>query len=142
MSRLVVPDCSVSAAWCLPDENSMHARRILADIHAGTTALLVPALWWYEVLNVLKVAVKRNRLSRQQASEAARFLANIPLDVVTLGGSGESSVLNQAIDDDLTAYDASYLHLAVSSGAELVTLDKDLLALQRKYASIKSPQEY
>ena len=53
MARLVV-DCSVSAGWYLPDEFSDMGQNLLRRIMEGRDSLILPELWWYENLNVLR----------------------------------------------------------------------------------------
>ena len=55
---------------------------------------------------------------------------------------GESGILTLTLAENLSAYDAAYLHLALSTGAELFTSDSDLLSLRKKYPFIKSPADY
>jgi predicted nucleic acid-binding protein len=44
--------------------------------------------------------------------------------------------------ENLSAYDTTYLHLALSTGAELFSADSDLLGLRKKYPFIKPPTDY
>jgi predicted nucleic acid-binding protein len=48
----IVLDSSVALAWVLPDETSSRADRLLAKA-SRESVFWVPALWWYEVANVL-----------------------------------------------------------------------------------------
>ncbi|ALA59616.1 type II toxin-antitoxin system VapC family toxin [Nitrospira moscoviensis] len=49
-----VVDSSFALAWALPDERSSRADRIM-DRLAAEDRFWVPALWWYEVANVLLI---------------------------------------------------------------------------------------
>jgi predicted nucleic acid-binding protein len=138
VSDIVIFDCTVSASWYLPDEGSDFSQKLLADVIARRLSLVVPDLWWYENMNVLKSAVRRKRISEQEAHKALFLLKEIPLDTVEPGKQGQFGVLSLALADNLSAYDATYLHLALSSGAVLYTSDSDLLNLRKKYTCIKA----
>lgn len=142
MSRIIVADCSVGGAWVLPDESSPLARRVLDDIVSRRVLLTVPALWWYELANVLKVSVRRGRLSSQTAEQALFLVRDIPMATIGPADQSQSGILSTAIRENLTAYDATYLHLALSIGAELISEVSDLLRLRRKYTFITSVRQY
>jgi predicted nucleic acid-binding protein len=104
--------------------------------------MIVPSLWWFEIMNVLRSAVLRKRIDEQAARTAVLLLKEIPKEVVEPETQGQFGILSLALADRLSAYDAAYLHLAHSCGAELFTLDTDLLSLKGKYKFIKHPSGY
>ncbi|MDR0847738.1 MAG: type II toxin-antitoxin system VapC family toxin, partial [Propionibacteriaceae bacterium] len=59
MSAVVV-DASVAAAWFLQDEATQFTDSIL--VRASRDGLVVPALWRFELANVLLVCQRRGRL--------------------------------------------------------------------------------
>ncbi len=132
----IVIDCSVSATWVLPDEHSARAERLLARALEGEVRLLVPTLWHYESLNLLRSAVLRKRLAEPEAKKALHLLSEIPMEVVDPDLQGRPAILEAALRHRLSAYDASYLALADSRGVGLVTADSDLIALRKLFAWI------
>jgi predicted nucleic acid-binding protein len=62
--------------------------------------------------------------------------------VISSESQGQPGILNLSTITELSAYDATYLHLALSSGSDLVTSDKDLLALKESHGNIYTPEEY
>jgi predicted nucleic acid-binding protein len=142
MIRAVVLDCSVTSCWFIADEASHRAQQILSDIAGGTTDMLVPSLWWFETMNVLKSAVVRKRIDEQTARKTVLLLKEIPMQVIDPETQGQFGILSLALMEGLSAYDAAYLHLAQSCGAELFSLDKDLLALKVRYRFVKSLAAY
>jgi len=136
MSEALVIDCSVSASWVLPDEHTPVAETLLRRVLEGDCSLIQPDLWWIETLNLLRTAVLRKRLTESGARKALYFLKEIPLETVGVSRESEFLVLDRALCHGLTAYDATYLVLAEMRGAELVTADRDLLALQSDYSFI------
>ncbi|NLV30679.1 MAG: type II toxin-antitoxin system VapC family toxin [Acidobacteria bacterium] len=132
----VVVDCSISASWYLRDEASPRAENVLARIADGTFHALVPSLWWYENVNVIKSAQRRGRLRPRDAATALFLLRELPLETWDPDKQGIAGLLQFTLAHNLSAYDAAYLHLAVSTGATLFTADSDLLALSDRYPCI------
>jgi predicted nucleic acid-binding protein len=86
----------------------------------------VPALWWFEVRNILIVNERRGRLAHADTAAFLRGLSR--LGIVTDRAPEETAVLTLARKHRLTVYDASYLELAQRETLPLATLDKGLLA--------------
>ena len=141
MNEFVI-DCSVSATWVLPDELGARSERLLAQALDGEVRLLVPTLWHYESLNLLRSAVLRNRLTEPEAKKALHLLSEIPMEVVDPNLQGRPAILEAALRHNLSAYDASYLALADSHGVGLLTADSDLITLRRLFKWILPLEEY
>ena len=137
MNKEIIIDCSVSAAWVLPDEISKKAVKLLEGIMVGEYSLTVPSLWLYEMTNLLKSAILRNRLSEQQAKKGLYLIQEIPIKIIEPQDHNEFIMLEAAIRHNLSVYDAAYFSLAEKCGLELFTTDKDLLKLSRKFSWIK-----
>ena len=142
MSITAVIDCSVAASWFIPDEKSSEKDRVLDDIISGELIMIVPDLWWYEITNVVKSAFKRNRITIEEANRIIFFLKGIEKEVYSSDWQGQPGILNHSISTDLSVYDAAYFHLAVTTGAFLITSDKELLKLKASHENILSPEEY
>lgn len=104
--------------------------------------MLVPTLWWYEVINVIRSAIQRKRINERTAQKTLFFLKEIPKTVVDPGIQEQYGILKTALDENLSAYDAAYLHLAISTDSDLFTQDSDLLSLYSKYPFIHSLKGY
>ncbi len=118
----IVLDASIAGAWCLPDENEPMTTRILRRLDHETA--LVPALFWFEIRNVLVINERRGRLTPEESAAFLLDLGRLSLDV-DREPSGEA-VLTLARRHRLTVYDAAYLELARRSTAPLATLDRRL----------------
>ncbi len=129
MSRFVL-DCSVSAAWCLSDESSEAAEKILYRL-AGEEAVVTP-LWIAEMANVLVMAERRGRITPADASRAVELVLSLPIQVefADLRTLNASRLL--AREYELSAYDASYLELAQREGLPLATMDRTLSMAARR----------
>lgn len=127
-----VIDASAAMAWALPDEHSPRAEKILARITAESS-LWIPALWWYEVANVVVTARRRKRLSEAQGARIIELLSRFPLQTDAPPGPASASRLWQlAQEHSLSAYDAAYLELAERRGLALATFDRDLICAARE----------
>jgi predicted nucleic acid-binding protein len=119
-----VLDASVGASWAFDDENDAIATRALA--FAAIDVMYVPALWWFEIRNLLIINERRKRLTEIQTHVFLRWLEGL---YITIDRSPvETVVIDLARRHGLTIYDASYLELALREGVPLATLDKRLVA--------------
>lgn len=123
-----VLDCSFVAALGLPDEHSPVVEAFFRH-EVGHADLWVPALWWYELSNVLLVAERRQRIQQAQRLALHMRFAALPLQTDVLTGEALASRI-QGLGEGhgLSAYDAAYLELAQRKNAGLASFDKALLA--------------
>jgi predicted nucleic acid-binding protein len=121
----LVVDASVAAGWFIGDEASPYTEADIAAVYGG--GALVPALWPYEVTNMLVTAERRGRISPTDVSAALDSIAALPLDVHPAEPMRATRTLARiAREQGLTAYDASYLELAMRTRSALATLDAAL----------------
>lgn len=124
-ARQFVLDGSVALAWCFPDERSRAGDSLLKKLVAGKG--IVPALWCLEVANALLTGERRKRLTQTESAEALRLLGRLPLHVDDRSGLPfAENVVKIARQFRLTAYDATYLDLAVRLKLPLATFDRGL----------------
>ena len=123
-----VADASFCGAWILQDETSERAEGLLLEVETGGVELVVPALWHYEMQNLLKMAHRRDRWDRIAVDAARAALANIPFKEVDVPDvEARAKLLEIAFEYDLTAYDAAYLELAKRLSAPLYSNDRALI---------------
>ncbi|RWL88902.1 MAG: PIN domain-containing protein [Mesorhizobium sp.] len=115
-----VIDASVAAAWFLPDEQNDAADRLMADLRSAPG--LVPSLFWFETRNLFLMAERRGRLEAGGAALSMAQLRRLPLQ--DEGAGNDALVLAIASRRALSAYDASYLALAVQQAMPLATADR------------------
>ena len=126
---MIVVDCSVLIAGLLPDEIEGQAQGLLEDLQHGAAVVVVPSLFYQEVSNVLLMAYRRKRISKEVLSQYLDVVAGLPLRIDTAASTQSSTmktVCELAEKHRLTTYDASYLELAMRLSLPLVTLDSDL----------------
>jgi predicted nucleic acid-binding protein len=125
----VVVDSSIVGCWCFPDESSPVADAALSA--TATDEVIVPAVWWFEVRNLLLTGERRGRMD---PSGTAGFLADLEaMSIATDRAPVSEAVLALARAHRLTIYDAAYLELAGRLDATLATLDRRLAAAARAH---------
>jgi predicted nucleic acid-binding protein len=118
----IVVDSSIAACWLMPDEFSEVADQALERI--SRDEMLVPALFWFELRNVLVISERRKRITWQQVTEGLIRIDAIPYRVD--GETSETDLFDLARRHKLTVYDAAYLELAVRTRSAIATLDRSL----------------
>jgi predicted nucleic acid-binding protein len=120
-----VVDASVALAWCFEDEATPYAESVLDRLQQ--TEAVVPAIWPLEVANVLLTAERRQRLTEAQTVRLAQLLRGLPITIDTEGlTQALGSTLSLGREYGLSAYDTSYLELAMRQGLSLATQDEAL----------------
>lgn len=123
MSPSLVLDASAAICWASPDEAPPAA--LVDALEAG--GCLAPALWVYEVHNVLLVLHRRKRLSDEGHAAASAALAALSVELENPSwGLVAHETSRLASDHDLSVYDAAYLELALRRRLPLATLDDAL----------------
>jgi predicted nucleic acid-binding protein len=123
----LVLDASMTMSWCFADESTPASRRVL-DLLLDSYAE-VPALWSFEVANVLAVNEKRQRLTKAASVEFLQKLSGLDIRIDRSFPAVDGEVLLPLVwRYGLTAYDAAYLELAKRKGLPLATFDKELIA--------------
>jgi predicted nucleic acid-binding protein len=133
--RLVL-DASVSLSWLLGDgkaADQRYAKSVLEAMKASDTVAEVPVTWGLEVANVLAKGEARALLTEAQSEAFLAMLAGIRVeaDSATFARS-LADTLHLARRHRLSAYDASYLELALREGLPLATLNSDLSRAAKK----------
>jgi predicted nucleic acid-binding protein len=120
-----VLDCSVTMAWAFREDVTPATVRLLEALPEDQA--LVPVVWPLEVVNVLMVAERGGRLTRADVQQFVDLLQSLPISVDNHSDRHAfEGVLPLARDTGLSAYDASYLELAMRLGLPLATLDEKL----------------
>ena len=121
-----VIDASATLPWCFADEATAATNAVLTRLRTGDEAI-VPAHWPVEVANALLIAVRRQRISPDDAHQFLLDLEFLPNRVeATTKNLVRAGVFPVAEQYGLTVYDAAYLELAMRETTPLITLDNDL----------------
>lgn len=129
MSAEVVVDASVAFAWLLGDEDRDGSLGLLDRARSNTGLhLAVPPIFWSEAANVLAVAVRRARITRQDALAGLSDLMEFGIDEHDVAWD---ACLATAVETGLSVYDVEYLVLARDLSVSLWTQDARLAHVAR-----------
>jgi predicted nucleic acid-binding protein len=131
MMNSFVVDNSVVISWCFKDETNKYGDAVLDRLTKSTA--IVPPIWPLEVVNVLLVAERRNRLKQVDSVRFITLLSQLPI-VVEHERPGEKmkDLLALVKANHLSSYDAAYLDLSMKKDCPIATLDKKLIEAAKK----------
>lgn len=129
-----VLDNSVTMRWLFGDgkpQERAYAGRVL-DAMQDVKAL-VPMTWGLEVANVIAKAEAKALVTEARSGAFLEMLEEIEIEVdAATFAHALSDTLQLARRYKLSAYNASYLELALRTGLPLATLDEDLQKAAKK----------
>ncbi|MGS0740901.1 type II toxin-antitoxin system VapC family toxin [Glaciimonas sp. GG7] len=134
----IVVDASMALAWIFertkPEEAECADRAIQAIAETGT---VVPSLWHIEITNALLVGERRKVATEAQVIDYLARLDRLPISISdTSPEMRRDQVMALAREHGLTAYDATYLDLALRTGSVLATFDNKLANAMRNAGGI------
>ena len=122
-----VLDVCACMPWCCEDETTPASEEMLEWAMDGS-ALHVPSLWTWEILNTVAVVIKRRRITADRGKEFLEQLAKLNITVDHAPPIADFPRLHSlASVHQLTAYDVAYLDLAKRMSLTLATRDADLM---------------
>ena len=122
----LVLDASVALSWCLDEVQSAETLVVLQALE--TMPAFVPAIFPLEIANTLIVSERRKRVTPKRMARFVDDMRKLPFHVdATVIDLALGPVLDLARKHNMTAYDASYLELALRLRAPLATIDDGLL---------------
>jgi predicted nucleic acid-binding protein len=124
VSAIFVLDASASAGFFLDDEASVYSSGVLSALYRGDHAI-APQIWAYELRNIILMAFRRGRITKEHVSEARCGIAGLAVRLVD--PPSYDDLLALAERHNLTVYDAAYLDLAMREHLPLATLDRALI---------------
>ena len=129
----IVLDASMALAWLIQRADRAEAalaQRAFDEVRASGAR--VPGLWYAEIANTLLVFERAKRFTEQ---DSALYLSGIALLAIERDELPPASLQGRVIDlgrlHNLSAYDATYLELAMRRGTVLATFDRKLAKAAR-----------
>jgi predicted nucleic acid-binding protein len=80
VSQFVLDD-TITMAWCFMDEATEFTENLLSRLSDLADRALVPALWLYEVVNVVELAVRKGRITKEKVDTFLEILADLPIEI-------------------------------------------------------------
>jgi len=129
-----VLDNSVTMRWFFGDgkpSELAYAAKVLDQLK--TDDAIVPVTWALEVANVIARAEAKKLVTEARSGAFLEMLEGVGIEVDSATSlHALSDTLQLSRRYTLSAYDASYLELALRRGLALATLDMDLLKAAKK----------
>jgi predicted nucleic acid-binding protein len=124
---VIVIDCSYTLAMVMPDET--RPRSVNAVVEAR---LLAPGIWPVEIANALRNGLRRGRLTEAEVQAVCSRVERFGVETSSASDLGVRQRYLAAHALDLTAYDATYLDLAMQRRCALATLDQQMTQAARR----------
>lgn len=129
--KAFVLDNSIMMRWLFKDgspSDLAYANHVRMTSEELNLSAIAPAIWPMEVTNVIVRAVTRGIISADQGSELVSIAKSHPITIeIDRNTSAMQPIYQLAAHHQLTAYDASYLELALRHAIPLASLDQDLI---------------
>jgi predicted nucleic acid-binding protein len=134
----IVCDASVVFKWTVPGSSEADSAQALALLEghlSGAHRIVVPALLFYEIGNILVCGTAKATLPVVE-QELAR-VQELDLEVEPPSPAGNVLAARLAREAKLSFYDATYLALADSLRCDLVTADRALTRRAKRAGGIR-----
>ena len=133
MNNKVVVDANIAVKWAITEEDSDRAEALLVEWNRQKKSMLAPALFVYEITNILLQKVRRGEITLTRAQQAASFILDTGVEIYwPINPDLPINALHLAHEHKLPAtYDAHYLAYTELEQCEFWTADK------RLYNSVK-----
>lgn len=120
----VVIDASAVVEYLVVLTLTDAATRLFQQVADGAVELWAPDLVYPESVSALRKLVRLGALTESSARTAVDHLVELP---ITAAGTAALMADTWRMKDHLTPYDACYVALADTLGAELVTAERNLV---------------
>ena len=128
---MIVLDASAILSSILPDEYNPKSAQLIRRCY--DEGVIAPSFILLELSNALVSAAKQCRIEERDIREGIEFFTALSVRLIDLEEFTSLELITAAaLYQELTTYDASYLELAISFGAKIATLDKDLIRAAKK----------
>lgn len=143
MADKIVIDASVALKWQFKDELEIEpAVQMLSDFTDGKIELISPALFAYEIVNAVHIAVIKERIPEKEGIGAINDILSVGIRFIDFTGFAEQT-FRFAQTHNRSAYDSAYLSLAEKEGCPMYTGDKRLFnALKNKVEVVRWIGDY
>ena len=120
--KTLIVDASVAVKWFLNEENSDKASKIKDEHISGKIVIIVPDLFFLEVINTLRY----KKLNPKKILYTNKSLWEFQLSIHKIDYFLMEKIIDIAIKNNISVYDAVYVAISQLYGVPLVTADKKL----------------
>lgn len=133
----LVIDASAILALMLSEAEGPDVEKPVEELLENNGQLIVPPLFFYEVMNGLLSALLRNRISEEDIPDIEAGIGQLPFSPdPSPSAFVRQRIREYAIKHALTCYDAAYIEIALRYDLPLKTKDRHLLSLRETYPII------
>lgn len=126
MADRIVVDASVALKWQFKDElETEQAIQMMIDFINGKIELISPSLFAYEIVNAVRIAIIKERISEKEGIDAINDILAIGVGLFDFAGLVERTFRLTRIYSR-SVYDCAYLALAEREDCVIYTADKRL----------------
>lgn len=127
-SDTVVIDANIAVKWAIVEADSDIAEALLREWGRQSKLMFVPALFVYEITNILLKKVRQSKITIAEAQKAASFILDAGIEIYwPIDPEVSIYALELAHTYNLPAtYDAHYLAFAAHENCEFWTADERL----------------
>ena len=119
---MIVVDASFVIAHVLGEDAAVEQANLIETLRQER--LIAPAHWPAEISNALVTNVRRKRISLQDVGLILDELATYTIEIQPAFAGDAARLIAISSEQNLTAYDAAYVILAMDLKASIATLDK------------------
>ena len=140
----VILDNSIIVKWYLKDEEyNTEAEKIFSDLRNKKIILVEPLLEYYEFNNVINIALKRKRLSQDDALKSLSSFSSLPIIQYSFLEEHYIHIFENTIKLNISSYDSVYITLSEYMNLPFFTVDKVLIEKSKGFnKNIKYIDEY
>jgi len=120
----IIIDASIAVKWYIEEEDSHFALALRDKFINGDIELVVPSLFYYEVLNALKYS---NLFDLKELNEVGTSLENYGLSSISIRDDVREKMVEIVMKYDLSIYDAAYIAIALNVKGTLFTADDKII---------------
>jgi len=129
-------DSSFLSALVIPDEKNLQVDKMYSKVE-NDDERYAPHLLWYELTNVFKNLIRRNRFTVTEVLQLYPRLDAIKFTCDFASGTDYSmKLLDLCNKYNLSSCDAAYLELAERKKAVLCTMDENLIKAAKKHGVV------
>jgi len=137
----IVLDASIGVKWFRyeNESNTDLANKLLQQQFQNEIEIIVPDLFFFEIINIL---LSKKYLNVDDIYSASESLHLMNMKVIFPNKKIIDTSINIADRTKLTFYDSLYISVAISEQALLLTEDKEILKNKSNFDFIKSLDEF
>ena len=122
--KQIIVDANVVVKWFIDEIETIKAKILRDKFIEGEIELLVPSLFYFEVLNALKYS---KLFTQDELSDAGESLDNYGFIAVPIKKDIRKQMIKVAVEYEISIFNASYLGITIVKEGILCTADEKII---------------